>query len=200
MTPPTLQLSASNSWCRQWRARKCPFCFAQKYSYADTAHGGDLDSKRRMDIDYSQLTQKIFEFLDVYQDICYLQLTGGEPIKTFSELTEIIQTARAYGYQPSRARARDTERAIRRSHNDNEVRVIGIGPAGENLVRSACIISDKSKAAGGSGVGAVMGSKNLKAIAARGSLQITVAQPERFIEAVDRARREVEWFPKASTL
>ena len=91
----------------------------------------------------------------------------------------------------------DTERAIRQSHNDDEVRVIGIGPAGENLVRSACIISDRSKAAGGSGVGAVMGSKNLKAIAARGSLQITVAQPERFIEAVDRARREVERFPKA---
>ncbi|MCB2172115.1 aldehyde ferredoxin oxidoreductase, partial [archaeon] len=55
----------------------------------------------------------------------------------------------------------DTERTIRETENDNEVRVIGIGPAGENKVRSACVISDRAKAAGGSGVGAVMGSKNL---------------------------------------
>ena len=67
----------------------------------------------------------------------------------------------------------DTERAIRHYERDNKVRVIGIGPAGENLVRSACVISDRSKAAGGSGVGAVMGSKNLKAVAARGSLPIS---------------------------
>jgi aldehyde:ferredoxin oxidoreductase len=92
----------------------------------------------------------------------------------------------------------DTERAIRRSRGDNEIRVVGIGPAGENLVRSACIISDRAKAAGGSGVGAVMGSKNLKAVAASGSLPLTVAQPERFMEAVDEARRKVERFPKAS--
>jgi len=91
----------------------------------------------------------------------------------------------------------DTERAIRSSRNDNMVRVIAIGPAGENRVKSACIISDRAKAAGGSGVGAVMGSKNLKAVAARGSQPITVAEPERFIEAVDAARKKIEQFPKA---
>lgn len=91
----------------------------------------------------------------------------------------------------------DTERSIRHQERDNEVRVIGIGPAGENLVKSACVISDRAKAAGGSGVGAVMGSKNLKAVAARGSLPITVAEPERFIEAVDAARAKIETFPKA---
>jgi aldehyde:ferredoxin oxidoreductase len=91
----------------------------------------------------------------------------------------------------------DLERTIRRNERDNEVRVIGIGPAGENLVRSACVISDRAKAAGGSGVGAVMGSKNLKAVAARGNLPITVAEPERFIKAVDNARAKIETFPKA---
>ncbi len=90
-----------------------------------------------------------------------------------------------------------TEKRIRTDERDNEVRVIGIGQAGENLVRSACVMSDRAKAAGGSGVGAVMGSKNLKAIAARGSLPITVAEPERFIKAVDAARAKVETFPKA---
>lgn len=91
-----------------------------------------------------------------------------------------------------------TEKRIRTDERDNEVRVIGIGQAGENLVRSACVISDRAKAAGGSGVGAVMGSKNLKCVAARGSMPITVAEPERFIKAVDRARAQVETFPKAA--
>jgi len=91
----------------------------------------------------------------------------------------------------------DTERTIRQNESDNEVRVIGIGPAGENKVRSACVISDRAKAAGGSGVGAVMGSKNLKAVAARGSLPISIAEPERFMRAVDAARAKIETFPKA---
>ena len=50
-----------------------------------------------------------------------------------------------------------------------ELRVACIGPAGENRVRFACIMNDKHRAAGRSGVGAVMGSKNLKAIAVRGT-------------------------------
>ncbi len=91
----------------------------------------------------------------------------------------------------------ETERLIREREKDEGVRVLAIGPAGENQVRSACIMSDRAKAAGGSGVGAVMGSKNLKAVAARGSLPITVAEPQRFIEAVDAARAKVEAFPKA---
>jgi len=91
----------------------------------------------------------------------------------------------------------ETERLIREREKDDGVRVLAIGPAGENQVRSACIMSDRAKAAGGSGVGAVMGSKNLKAVAARGSLPITVAEPQRFIEAVDAARAKVEAFPKA---
>ena len=92
----------------------------------------------------------------------------------------------------------DTEKQIRTDERDNEVRMIGIGQAGENVVRSACVISDRAKAAGGSGVGAVMGSKNLKAVAARGSLPITVAEPERFIKTVDAARAKIETFPKAA--
>lgn len=51
---------------------------------------------------------------------------------------------------------------------DKKIRVAQIGPAGEKLVRYAAIINDNNRAAGRSGLGAVMGSKNLKAIAARG--------------------------------
>jgi aldehyde:ferredoxin oxidoreductase len=57
---------------------------------------------------------------------------------------------------------------------------VSIGPAGENLVRFASIMNDKNRAAGRSGVGAVMGSKKLKAIAVRGSGGVTVADPKRF--------------------
>jgi aldehyde:ferredoxin oxidoreductase len=62
----------------------------------------------------------------------------------------------------------ETERGIRKNLKDEQIRVAAIGPAGENLVKSACIITDRGCAAGGSGCGAVMGSKNLKAIAVRG--------------------------------
>lgn len=56
-----------------------------------------------------------------------------------------------------------------------EAKVACIGPAGENLVRFACVINDMGRAAGRSGVGAVMGSKNLKAVAVRGMKGVKVA-------------------------
>ncbi len=57
-----------------------------------------------------------------------------------------------------------------------------IGPAGENLVRFAAVITDKSRAAARSGLGAVWGKKKLKAIAARGTKDVTVFDPEKFNE------------------
>jgi aldehyde:ferredoxin oxidoreductase len=60
-----------------------------------------------------------------------------------------------------------------------KARILTIGPAGEKLSRIAAIINDKDRAAGRSGVGAVMGSKNLKAIAVRGTGKVKVADPER---------------------
>src|SRR5262245_39238093 len=62
----------------------------------------------------------------------------------------------------------ETEDGIREELGIPQVRVACIGPAGEKLVRFACVMNDKHRAAGRSGVGAVMGAKNLKAIAVRG--------------------------------
>jgi aldehyde:ferredoxin oxidoreductase len=59
-----------------------------------------------------------------------------------------------------------------------KAKVACIGPAGENLVRVASIMNDKHRAAGRSGVGAVMGSKNLKAVVVRGSIEPSFAKPE----------------------
>jgi len=84
---------------------------------------------------------------------------------------------------------RETEDLIR-AETDEKARVASIGPAGENLVRFACVINDKGRAAGRSGVGAVMGSKNLKAIAVRGTRRPSIFDKDGFKEAVRGAREE----------
>src|SRR5574341_790978 len=70
----------------------------------------------------------------------------------------------------------DQSEDIIRSETDPQARISGIGPAGENLNRVACVINDKSRAAGRSGVGAAMGSKNIKAIAVRGTGAVQAAR------------------------
>ncbi|MEM3745131.1 MAG: aldehyde ferredoxin oxidoreductase family protein [Candidatus Bathyarchaeia archaeon] len=68
--------------------------------------------------------------------------------------------------------------SIKRDLGERRAAVVSIGPAGERLVRLSSIISDNGRAAGRCGLGAVMGSKNLKAIAVLGSRKIDVADPE----------------------
>ncbi len=63
----------------------------------------------------------------------------------------------------------ETEETIKKTHHDPQIRVSSIGRAGENGVLYACVVNDLHRAAGRSGVGAVMGSKNLKAVALRGT-------------------------------
>ena len=62
-----------------------------------------------------------------------------------------------------------TEETIKAAHQDPQIRVSSIGQAGENGVLYACVVNDLHRAAGRSGVGTVMGSKNLKAVAIRGT-------------------------------
>jgi aldehyde:ferredoxin oxidoreductase len=63
----------------------------------------------------------------------------------------------------------DTEESIKKKHGDPMIRVASIGIAGEKGVKFACVVNDMHRAAGRSGVGTVMGSKNLKAVAIRGT-------------------------------
>jgi aldehyde:ferredoxin oxidoreductase len=78
---------------------------------------------------------------------------------------------------------------------DEEAKVCCIGPAGENLVKYACIMNEYHRAAGRSGVGAVMGSKNLKAIVVKGSQGIAVEDPKAFMEAAIDARTKLREHP-----
>ncbi|MCM0080554.1 aldehyde ferredoxin oxidoreductase family protein [Geomonas sp. Red32] len=73
----------------------------------------------------------------------------------------------------------ETEDLIRAEFH-GDAKVASIGPAGEQMVRFACIVNDKHRAAGRSGVGAVMGSKNLKAVAVRGTGGVAAANKEAF--------------------
>jgi aldehyde:ferredoxin oxidoreductase len=89
----------------------------------------------------------------------------------------------------------DTQWAIREELGDEEVKSCVIGPAGENLVRYANVMTGIKNAAGRTGMGCVMGSKNLKAVAARGTLDIKIARPaealeynKRFIDQITSAK------------
>ena len=75
---------------------------------------------------------------------------------------------------------------------DAKVRVSCIGPAGEQLSKIAAIMNDKDRAAGRSGVGAVMGSKNLKAVVVRGSQTIDIDEKEKFQEIVRAKNKKVK--------
>ncbi|MGH8750251.1 MAG: aldehyde ferredoxin oxidoreductase family protein, partial [Burkholderiales bacterium] len=78
----------------------------------------------------------------------------------------------------------DTEELLKKKHQDPLVRVSSIGRAGENKVLYASVVNDLHRAAGRSGVGAVMGSKNLKAIAVRGTKGVgNVKDPKGFMKA-----------------
>jgi len=79
----------------------------------------------------------------------------------------------------------EVQAEIRAEHQDERIRVIQCGVAGENLVRYACIMSDVNRAAGRTGLGAVMGSKKLRAIAVRGTGDVGIADPEGAKEVLD---------------
>ncbi len=73
----------------------------------------------------------------------------------------------------------ETQKAILKDHTGSQV--VCIGPAGENLVKFACIIHGLKNAAGRTGLGCVMGSKNIKAIAVKGQKGIEISHPKELI-------------------
>jgi len=94
----------------------------------------------------------------------------------------------------------ETTDMIREKHGDREIEIACIGQAGENLVRFACIMNNYQDAVGRTGLGAVMGSKRLKAVAVRGSKTVSVADEERFMELVEDAHQRVLKQPQAQQM
>ncbi|MEQ1594794.1 MAG: aldehyde ferredoxin oxidoreductase family protein [Casimicrobium sp.] len=84
----------------------------------------------------------------------------------------------------------ETEESLKKGLQDPLVRVSSIGKAGENQVLFAAVVNDLHRAAGRSGVGAVMGSKNLKAIAVRGTKGVgNIKNPKAFFTAVAEKKK-----------
>lgn len=86
----------------------------------------------------------------------------------------------------------ETEPAIRTQLQDHALKICSIGPAGENANRYACVVNDLHRAAGRSGVGAVMGSKNLKAIAVRGTQGVQVDDAEAFMHSINATKKVMQ--------
>jgi aldehyde:ferredoxin oxidoreductase len=94
----------------------------------------------------------------------------------------------------------ETQKLIQQELGDSEIKVVCIGPAGENLVRFACLITEVAGAAARGGLGAVMGSKNIKAVAVRGRKSVGVARPAEMFEASLALNREIRESPACQEL
>ncbi|MGD0856921.1 MAG: aldehyde ferredoxin oxidoreductase family protein, partial [Dehalococcoidia bacterium] len=109
----------------------------------------------------------------------YLYIKDGKP--------ELRDASGLWGKKVS-----ETISAIREEHADERTRVACIGQAGENQVLFANIMTENGHCAGRAGMGCVMGSKNLKAIAVRGKAKIPLAEPEKFKEIARSTMEDVK--------
>ena len=86
----------------------------------------------------------------------------------------------------------ETEDILAQKYADPLMRFAGIGQAGETLCRYACVVNDKHRAAGRSGVGAVMGAKKIKTIAVRGTTGVRNKDPQAFYDKVNEVNSRLD--------
>jgi aldehyde:ferredoxin oxidoreductase len=124
----------------------------------------------------------------------HLVITGKAPspvyLRVRDETVEIVGAEDLWG----RGIEEVTNTLVRREGPETGVAVIGT--SGENLVRHALAIVDKADSIGRGGLGAVMGSKNLKAIAVNGTGDVAMADPAAFFRLADELRQKVNKWPK----
>ncbi len=89
---------------------------------------------------------------------------------------------------------------ILKQETDENAQCATIGPAGENLVITSCLLNNLSRASGKCGIGAVFGSKKLKAIVIRGTKGVEITDPERFMEEALKTRDDILSDPTAKNL
>jgi len=85
----------------------------------------------------------------------------------------------------------ETENMLKEEIGDDKIKICSIGPAGENLVLLSCIMNDLDRTAARTGNGAVMGSKNLKAITVRGDRRVEVAEPDKLKQVSGDLRKRI---------
>ncbi|MFW6381581.1 MAG: aldehyde ferredoxin oxidoreductase family protein, partial [Bacillota bacterium] len=95
---------------------------------------------------------------------------------------------------------KEAEQRIKQELGDEKIRVALIGPGGENLVRYACIANELSHFNGRTGMGAVMGSKNLKAVAVRGTQSCQFADEDKIKDMARMGAKSIKDNPLVSSL
>jgi aldehyde:ferredoxin oxidoreductase len=116
-------------------------------------------------------------------DAIIIEGKASEPVYLWiqDEKVELRDASNIWGLEIMKS-----QETIRSELGDKMVRVAQIGPGGENLVRYACVINDMNHVAGRCGMGSVMGSKNLKAVAVKGKGNVEVTKPKKL-------RRLAKW-------
>lgn len=120
-------------------------------------------------------------------DMIIIEGKADNPVYLYIEDDEVTikDAAHLWGKVTS-----ETTEILTKEHGD-KVKVANIGPAGERLSRIAAVMNDIDRAAGRSGVGAVMGSKNLKAIAVRGTGKVAISNPDKLKEIVASCNKKI---------
>jgi aldehyde:ferredoxin oxidoreductase len=138
--------------------------------YGDSSMGGSFGAElRQAGVDALAITGKAKTLSYLWIDNGTARVVPGERLKGKGSL--------------------ETEGLIKEEIKDEHIKVATIGPAGENRVKYACVSSDWGRNSGRTGIGAVMGSKNLKAIAVRGSLDLPVFDLPRLKKVSDESFR-----------
>ena len=140
--------------------------------YGDSSMGGSFGAElRQAGIDALAITGKAKTLSYLWIDNGTARVIPGEKLKGKGSL--------------------ETEGLIKEEVKDEHIKVATIGPAGENRVKYACVSSDWGRNSGRTGIGAVMGSKNLKAIAVRGSFDLPVFDLPRLKKVSDESFRSL---------
>lgn len=121
-----------------------------------------------------------------------IQGKSKEPVYIWidSDNVQIVDASHLWGKDTF-----ETNTAIKEELKDDTVKISCIGPAGENLVRFALLSCEYNRQAGRGGMGAVMGSKNLKAVAIRGKYGVPVKDVKEFMKSCDKAFEEIRENP-----
>lgn len=129
-------------------------------------------------------------------DVLVIKGTANKPTYLFidDDSIQLRDASRLWGKDTF-----TTQTMIKKELKDESIPVACIGPAGENLVKYACIITEQ-RAVGSGGLGAIMGSKSLKAIAVRGSKLISVFNPAELEQFTLRIIKRVKGDPAAQVL
>lgn len=107
-------------------------------------------------------------------------------LKIFDDEVEIVDAEEIWGKD-----VWETDNILRRKIGDKRIQIASIGQAGENMVRFAAIINNRARAAARTGMGAVMGSKLLKAVVVRGTKGVGIADRERFDYHIEKMMKHI---------